>query len=139
MTWKCNAITHGLTIFSDNRIGPCCQISADYLKPIEEISNPDRFSDLLTENVPSACEKCSAAESMNLPSYRSTFNRYKINEFDKRVVFLDIRNTNLCNLKCRYCGPHFSNQWGAEIGIKDSLRSTKIDPYFDQIGLIVTV
>lgn len=133
MTWKCNAITHGLTIFPNNKIGPCCQIKADYLKSINEISNPNRFSDLLTETVPPACEKCSFAESNNLPSYREVFNRYTVDSQDKSIVFLDIRNTNHCNLKCRYCGPHFSNQWGKEIGIVDSLKVTKINSFFDKI------
>jgi sulfatase maturation enzyme AslB (radical SAM superfamily) len=32
------------------------------------------------------------------------------------LQFVDIRNTNQCNLKCRYCGPHFSSSWANELG-----------------------
>jgi sulfatase maturation enzyme AslB (radical SAM superfamily) len=35
----------------------------------------------------------------------------------KGIQFIDIRNSNLCNLKCRYCGPHFSSQWETELNL----------------------
>jgi sulfatase maturation enzyme AslB (radical SAM superfamily) len=118
MTWNCAAIDHGVTVFPNGKIGPCCQISADYLKPIESLSNPDRFADLKTEKVPVACETCSRNESNNLPSYRSFFN--KLATTGKGIQFVDIRHSNLCNLKCRYCGPHFSSQWVAELKLPNS-------------------
>jgi sulfatase maturation enzyme AslB (radical SAM superfamily) len=35
----------------------------------------------------------------------------------KGLQFVDIRHSNFCNLKCRYCGPHFSSQWSAELNL----------------------
>ncbi|CAB4164029.1 Radical_SAM domain containing protein [uncultured Caudovirales phage] len=115
MTWTCAAIDHGVTIFSNGKIGPCCQIDAKYLKPISELVNPDRFVDLKTQNCPPEhpCNKCSVAEYNKLPSYRNMFN--SIVRPDSGLQFVDIRNTNLCNLKCRYCGPHFSSKWAEEL------------------------
>lgn len=114
MEWACAAINHGVTIFPNGKIGPCCQIDANYLKPISELTNPDRFSDLNTKHAPPACKKCTHNEFNNIPSYREMFNAR--NNKKPGLQFVDIRNTNLCNLKCRYCGPHFSSQWAEELG-----------------------
>lgn len=114
MNWICAAIDHGVTIFPNGKIGPCCQIRSDYLKPISELSNPQRFADLNTEYPPSACEKCISDEGHNLTSYRTMFNQKK--KLGNGLQFVDIRNTNHCNLKCRYCGPHFSSSWAKEFG-----------------------
>jgi sulfatase maturation enzyme AslB (radical SAM superfamily) len=113
MTWTCAAIDHGVTIFPNGKIGPCCQIDASYLKPISELKNSNRFADLHGESAPTACDKCTRAEFSNLPSYREFFN--KTSNDSNGLQFIDIRNTNLCNLKCRYCGPHFSSQWAEEL------------------------
>lgn len=125
MSWNCVAIDHGITIFPNGKIGPCCQISADYLKPISEISNPKRFLDLKTPDVPRACEVCNRNEHNQLPSYRALFTR--LNNHKSGLQFVDIRNTNLCNLKCRYCGPHFSSQWADELGT--TLQTQSIAEY----------
>ena len=116
MSWTCAAIDHGVTIFPNGKIGPCCQINSDYLKPISELTNPDRFADLKTQNCPPdhPCNKCSVNEYHGLPSYRHTFDSAVTSA--PGLQFVDIRNTNLCNLKCRYCGPHFISQWSEELG-----------------------
>lgn len=126
-TWKCAAIDHGVAVFPDGRIGPCCQVSPDYLKPITELSNPDRFADLKVVGSPPACEACSHKEHNNLRSYRSTFNNLATT--GAGLQFVDLRNTNLCNLKCRYCGPHFSSQWAQELGYDTTHQS--IDQWHD--------
>jgi sulfatase maturation enzyme AslB (radical SAM superfamily) len=113
MTWQCAAIDHGITIFPHGKIGPCCQISSNYLKPIESLADPMRFADLKTQEPPKACEACSRNESNNVPSYRTMFNN--IVTAGKGIQFVVIRHSNLCNLKCRYCGPHFSSQWVVEL------------------------
>jgi sulfatase maturation enzyme AslB (radical SAM superfamily) len=127
VAWTCAAIDHGVTIFSNGKIGPCCQIKADYLKPIEDIVKPDRFADLKTEYPPDACIKCISDESKNIFSYRQMFNRLATQA--SGLQFVDIRNTNTCNLKCRYCGPHFSNRWAEELGMADPTQNTSYDPY----------
>lgn len=129
MTWQCAAIDHGVTIFPNGKIGPCCQITADYLKPIEDIVKDNRFADLKTEHPPDACAKCTINEQQGIPSYRKTFNRLVTNRTG--VQFVDIRNTNVCNLKCRYCGPHFSNQWAEELGVVPANKYTSYLEYKD--------
>jgi sulfatase maturation enzyme AslB (radical SAM superfamily) len=51
----------------------------------------------------------------------------KLATSDPGLQFVDIRNTNLCNLKCRYCGPHFSSQWARELSHTVPIVSTAID------------
>ena len=126
--WTCEAIDHGVTIFPNGKIGPCCQIRSDYLKPISELSNPQRFADLHTEYPPPQCEKCISAEDSGLSSYRKMFNSKKTSA--PGLQFVDIRNTNHCNLKCRYCGPHFSSSWAKELG-NTQIVNQPIEAYKD--------
>jgi sulfatase maturation enzyme AslB (radical SAM superfamily) len=128
MIWSCAAIDHGVTIFPNGKIGPCCLIQADYLKPISELSNPDRFADLRTEYPPPQCEKCIGAEDSGRASYRKMFNLAKTTA--PGLQFVDIRNTNHCNLKCRYCGPHFSSSWAKELGTTQ-IKHQPIEEYKD--------
>ena len=131
MTWSCAAIDHGVTIFPNGKIGPCCQIDADYLKPISELANPNRFVDLKTQDCPAdhPCNKCSVNEYHGLPSYRTTFDSAVTSA--PGLQFVDIRNTNFCNLKCRYCGPHFSSQWAEELGKFPLIQHQDITNYKD--------
>lgn len=114
MSWRCAAIDHGVAIFPNGKVGPCCQISADYLKPISILADTNRFDDLKTGRPPAACEACHVKESNQLKSYRNVFN--SLDNKSQGLQFVDLRNTNHCNLKCRYCGPHFSSAWGSELG-----------------------
>jgi sulfatase maturation enzyme AslB (radical SAM superfamily) len=67
------------------------------------------------------------AEYHGLPSYRHTFDRAVTPA--PGLQFVDIRNTNLCNLKCRYCGPHFSSQWAEELDKFPSIQRQEIADY----------
>jgi sulfatase maturation enzyme AslB (radical SAM superfamily) len=129
--WKCAAISHGVTIFPNGKIGPCCQVDSSYLKPISELLNPNRFEDLKTQDCPPdhPCSKCSINEYHGLPSYRNTFD--SIVTSAPGLQFVDIRNTNFCNLKCRYCGPHFSSQWAKELNKFPSVQHQDITDYKD--------
>ena len=131
MTWTCAAIDHGVTIFPNGKIGPCCQVAADYLKPISELNNLDRFADLKTQDCPPdhPCNKCSVNEYHGLPSYRNTFDSAVTQA--PGLQFVDIRNSNFCNLKCRYCGPHFSSQWAEELGKFPLIQRQDIADYKD--------
>ena len=131
MVWQCAAIDHGVTVFPDGRIGPCCQIGPEYLKPVELIRDPNRFQDLKTETAPHACRICVNNERSGISSYRAHFNQ-KVKGLPG-VQFLDIRNTNLCNLKCRYCGPHFSNQWAMELKLENATVTTPVSDILDDI------
>ena len=120
--WSCAAIDHGVTVFPNGKIGPCCLIAADYLKPISVLSDPNRFADLKTpkDTPPTACRDCVLAESHGDKSYRAVFEELKTDA--PGLQFVDIRNSNLCNLKCRTCSPHFSNKWGEEFGYDITIK-----------------
>jgi sulfatase maturation enzyme AslB (radical SAM superfamily) len=132
MTWTCSAINHGVAIFPDNRIRPCCQISADYSKPISSLSDPARFADLADVSRPDACRKCWENEDNGNPSYRQFFLGQK-NLLHPGINFLDLRHSNQCNLKCRYCNPHFSNQWARELGYHKILEKSDLMNHADVI------
>lgn len=123
--WSCAAIDHGVTIFPNGKIGPCCRIAEGYLKPAEQLSNTDRFADLKTEQPPDACHACISEEYQGRSSYRLMFESAVTSA--PGLQFVDIRNTNLCNLKCRYCGPHFSSQWAKELGQTIPIISAAVD------------
>jgi molybdenum cofactor biosynthesis enzyme MoaA len=129
--WDCPAIKHGLAIFPNGKIGPCYQIKTSYLKPISEINNPERFDDLITLPAPSACHNCVSMEVETGYSLRKKFMSHMTHS--EGIQYLDMRNTNLCNLKCRYCTPYFSDKWGEELGYEVSLNHQDIQQYKDII------
>jgi len=123
MTWSCPFIDHAITFFPNGKVGPCCQIASEYLKPKDIINDPNRFADLKTNSPPAACKICVDNEAQNIRSYRQDAAEYNIGP---GIAMLDIRNTNKCNLKCRYCGPHFSNKWAEELGLFETLQHSNI-------------
>ena len=126
--WRCPAIDRGVTIYDNGSIRPCCVIDWSYSKPISEISNPDRFKDLYANGIPDACKKCTQQENNNLPSrrqYQLALEKQKPNN-RSTIQYIDLRNTNLCNARCEFCGPHHTNQWpGAELRHQDIAEYTK--------------
>jgi sulfatase maturation enzyme AslB (radical SAM superfamily) len=42
---------------------------------------------------------------------------------DLHIVYLDFRFSNVCNLRCRYCGPELSSNWFAD-AVKSSFNQT---------------
>ena len=130
MTWTCAAIDHGVTFYQNGTIAPCCLIDYSYRKPISELRN-DPFSDLRTGVAPTVCDKCTTAESFGLQSYRQQHNRKKTST--EGIQFLDIRNSNLCNIKCRTCCEENSSQWAIENGSTVPILSQNISGYMDVI------
>jgi len=122
--FDCKAIDHALTFQANGKITPCCVIH-DYGKNINTISNPSRFSDLKISGTPASCIHCVSAGEH---SYKHSFDRYH-DGFKQ----LDIRNSNICNLKCRTCGPDFSSKWADELGITVPVKKTDIDQYIDKV------
>lgn len=80
-------------------------------------------SELLVGNVPSNCEWCKLSETHTNDSMRIRMNKKFKNQIPKLVdlttkdgivkqfqlQYADIRFSNLCNFKCRICGPEFSS------------------------------
>lgn len=120
----CGAFDHAVTILPNGKIAPCCVIKNGYNKDIAEMHNPDRFGDLKINNDP-----CAVCTQMGPHGYKSFFNKFN----KKTIEFIDFRNSNLCNLKCRTCGPHFSSSWAKELGHNTVIQKINVDEYINSI------
>ena len=118
---------------------PCCL--ADSNEPfgnaketrIPELINSDKFKELRRAMMKgeklSACRRCYELEtSTNIWTLRKNSNHWfgdkhfdlvektnddgSVDEF--RMAYLDIRFSNICNMKCRTCGPELSSQHAKE-------------------------
>ena len=120
--------------FPDGRAYPCCL--SDYWHPVgdlrkhtmEEVWNQDAYKtmrkNMLEGKECKECTKCYEQEANGFFSMRNDSNRnygHHINEVDNtnedgyheefKIRYWDVRFSNLCNMKCRSCGPIFSSQW----------------------------
>ncbi|HOY31057.1 MAG TPA: twitch domain-containing radical SAM protein [Bacteroidales bacterium] len=125
-----------LNIMPDGSVLHCC-MSADYgtvagdinKQTIGEIWNGDFMKSLRKKMIkgikPAVCSRCFEKESLTGTSWRILYNslfEFKLKEIpvitesdghvDKvELRFWDFRFSNICNNKCRYCGPHYSSSW----------------------------
>ena len=118
----CSAPFQHLHISPIGDMMPCCSYRG---KPfgnvnnnsIENIFNNVRFKiirkQLLEGKEPDGCYKCFKRESVGLTSprlqYQDDYTPEKIYTMSVKFDSWDIRNTNLCNLKCQTCGPNYSS------------------------------
>lgn len=97
--------------------------------------NSEKMRDLrmrMLNNEPSeGCKKCINYDDQGIISYRHKFNteydhHYNLVETTSddgsveqmNLAYFDVRFSNLCNMKCRSCGPHFSSKWAEDISGK---------------------
>jgi radical SAM protein with 4Fe4S-binding SPASM domain len=120
----------------DGKVIPCCLTStfeyyAGDLKTqsIEEIWNSDNMKKLRVQMMngekPEVCVKCFSREEVTNESNRTYHNLdfpYVIKDVPKitsedgtcskmDLKYWDFRFSNLCNFKCRSCGPRYSSAW----------------------------
>ena len=120
--------------FPDGRAYPCC--FSNYWHPmgdlrkntLKEIWNQDPYKamrvNMLNEKPCKECSKCYENESNGAFSMRNDSNRtygHLIKETNQthedgthpefKFRYWDIRFSNLCNFRCRSCGPVFSSNW----------------------------
>lgn len=120
--------------FPDGRAYPCCL--SDYWHPVgdlrkntmEEVWNQQPYKtmrvNMLNEQECKECVKCYEQEKHGAFSMRNDANRnygHHIAEVDNthddgtnpdfKIRYWDVRFSNLCNFKCRSCGPIFSSNW----------------------------
>lgn len=143
----------------DKRVMPCCM--ADSQKPVSstdknsvlDIMNSDEYKEMrlkmLNDEKMDICSRCYSFEDYGIWSMRQSHNRNRTAELDQllantnedgsisdfKLKYLDIRFSNICNFKCRSCGPACSSRWAEEhvqIHGKKSLKQ-----YFN-INKIVT-
>ncbi len=120
--------------FPDGRAYPCCL--SDYWHPVgdlrkntmEEVWNQEPYKQMrrnMLEDKPcKECIKCYEQEQHGAFSMRYDANRnygQHITEVDNtqedgthpnfKIRYWDVRFSNLCNFRCRSCGPIFSSNW----------------------------
>ena len=119
-------------------VKPCCLYEQDMqigdLKQntLKEIWNNDATKqmrlDMLNGVELVGCAKCNSRANLTVTS-KDQFNKFLFNNHyaknedlvasthedgsldEHRLQYIDVRFNNLCNLKCRTCGPRFSTSW----------------------------
>lgn len=112
----------------------CCVSSAHHpvgnLKEntMEEIWNNNRMksirNNMLNNRPCTECMRCYKDENLGMFSMRNSSNKnfgQHIKDVAKtkedgehpefKIRYWDVRFSNICNFKCRYCGPNFSSNW----------------------------
>lgn len=123
------------------KIKPCCaskRTSDEFgtvhsFDTVQDLVNSEPMKqvrrDMLAGKENVNCTRCYEEESHALPSFRSHKNtdiehlNINVDQLVKNtdidgtlnnfcMEYWDIRFSNICNLKCRMCGPDYSNTWG---------------------------
>jgi radical SAM protein with 4Fe4S-binding SPASM domain len=123
-----------LHTWPNDQVYPCCMTPMENpvgnLKKnsLEEIWNSSKMKDLrvefLKDNRPASCNRCFEMEDAGQQSWRQSLNQHYKHHFDKtdntlpdgnfedfNLVYWDFRFNNICNFKCRTCGPQLSTGW----------------------------
>lgn len=147
-----------LHINPSGKVYPCCisSVNCDFGSTetqnlVESVNHPNMKQlrvDLLNDIRHDNCVSCYNHEETGIQSARQDINKRFGHYFDTDVTptstdghlntfqmrYYDIRFGNLCNFKCRTCGPAFSSQWETEmlkhslIGIQYPKTSSNILP-----------
>lgn len=124
----------------DKRVLPCCV--ADSQMPVGSIKEDESILDMMNspnfkkirvammnDEPVEACKRCYDLELMGTWTMRQSHNKRKGLDYvdyisdntnddgslkDFEMKYMDIRFSNLCNMKCRSCGPACSSQWAQE-------------------------
>ena len=90
--------------------------SSSYIKSVKET--------IVNGDIPSDCETCVQAERKGFSSTRTLALKdwkYDIDSVPDQIEYLDLRQSNLCNLSCRSCEPKFSSQIAREISLHPTI------------------
>ena len=108
----CKAPWVGVTYMPNGEFTPCCAWGGPTFTSRQEMTDKVGGAFLRGE-VPTACNNpCKPGQ----PGWRDEFKNFPTDYKTHQIHFLDFRNNNLCNLKCRSCGPGLSTSWASEMG-----------------------
>ena len=144
----------------NGKVVPCCLTShhnyfaGDLTKqPIEEIWNSKNMKELrqqfLAGEEPNICATCFDREKVTGESGRYYQNKEFSNVIkiipeitepdgsvpDMKLMYWDFRFSNLCNFKCRSCGPRYSSAWvpdAKKLGYTDQEKVWNIEAVDDK-------
>lgn len=145
----------------DKRVLPCCV--ADSNMPVGKISDDQDILEMmnspeykkmrlamLNDEPVEACKRCYDLELIGTWTMRQSHNKRKGLEYvdyitkntnkdgslsDFEMKYMDIRFSNLCNMKCRSCGPSCSSQWAQEF--QDNRGEEMFKKYFPNQKIVV--
>jgi len=90
---------------------------------METVWNNEQYKtvrrNMLQDKSCAECKRCYDDEKVGLFSMRKSSNKHfghhikevKDENADFKIRYWDVRFSNICNFKCRYCGPNFSSNW----------------------------
>jgi len=113
---------------------PCCMADPDLpigdtkTQSLQEIWNSSQLRkirlNMLQDKKSPECRRCYELEENGMWTLRNSSNENFQHHWNKvestsddgsagdvNMAYMDIRFSNLCNLKCRSCGPQFSSSW----------------------------
>jgi len=124
----------------DGRVMPCCV--ADSNMPVADIKNDESIiqmmnsedfkkirEKMLVDEPVAACKRCYDLELMGTWTMRQSHNKRRGLEYvdmiakntendgtlaEFQMKYMDLRFSNMCNMKCRSCGPGCSSLWSQE-------------------------
>lgn len=146
----------------NGKVMPCCV--ADSEKPVSKLDASESILDMmnsedykrlrrnmLNDQPSDECKRCYDLELLGTWTMRQSHNKRRgldyldiiaatnedgsIDEF--KMKYMDIRFSNLCNFKCRSCGPGCSSKWAEEY-VKEDDGYTKLDKYFGMKTIVVS-
>ena len=123
-----------MQVRADSSVSVCCLNSDHAKKPNgetiylykddpSEVFHSEYFQNLRQvfegDQWPKSCDRCRQHETMGVQSRRreehknhpTWVRKYQRGILPTHPVVLDLNLSNLCNLKCRICGPHSSSKW----------------------------
>jgi len=119
--------------FPTGKAYPCCLGKIDYpigdmrKNTLEEIWHGEQYTEMRTNMLKDKpckeCTRCYEQEEAGFFSMRNSSNKHfghHVNLVDQgvnpdfKIIYWDIRFSNLCNFKCRSCGDIFSSNWVQE-------------------------
>jgi len=143
-----------LNIIPRGKVYPCC-MTTDFnnyagdltTQTIEEVWNSDYMKNVRKQMIngeePKMCSRCFESERSSGSSSRINHNNYfseKLQSIpiitqsdghvdDVDLKYWDFRFSNLCNYKCRTCGPEYSSAWipdARDMGWIDDRKDEKV-------------
>lgn len=96
--------------FAKDEYGRLMNLKTDSIDSIFNAPSVKKIrSEMLDGKFPSACEGCYKIEQYGGKSRRTTENTRWENREEQKLEFIDLRLSNLCNLKCLMCYPDSSS------------------------------
>lgn len=106
----CNAPWVGVSFLPGGKYAPCCAYGGAPFDSVEAMT-AEMGTAFLQGQIPAGCANPCPPDRNG---WRDGYNIFDTDYQSHQIRFLDFRNNNLCNMKCRSCGPGLSTAWAAE-------------------------